>query len=110
MDGSGDGPDIGQPLIDWNGELSSRWNKEMILLLCREFLQRVKSGAELPLLFDPELMSETQLMQSCTIKLRRTHARVHSIGLVEAGKKKNRRCRGLTSQYAASKRKPTQLC
>lgn len=88
MDGSGDGPDIGVPVFDWASELSSRWNKEMILLLSREFLQRIKSGSELPLAFDASFMSEDQLMRFCTTKLRRTHAQNRNVGVKDSGKKK----------------------
>ncbi|KZT00864.1 uncharacterized protein LAESUDRAFT_764254 [Laetiporus sulphureus 93-53] len=34
-----DGPDITLPLMDWSSELSSLWNKELILLLSQEFFQ-----------------------------------------------------------------------
>ncbi|KZT04246.1 uncharacterized protein LAESUDRAFT_761364 [Laetiporus sulphureus 93-53] len=80
IDGIGDGPDITLPLMDWSSELSSLWNKELILLLSREFLQRIKSGSEFPLLFDPETMTETTLLRSCTAKLRRMQAQVRHAG------------------------------
>lgn len=78
MDGSGDGPDIIHPLIDWSHELSYRWNKELIFLLSREFRQKVISGAEFPLLFDPYLMTEAMLTRSCTMKLQRIREKVHN--------------------------------
>ncbi|KZT11546.1 uncharacterized protein LAESUDRAFT_755182 [Laetiporus sulphureus 93-53] len=54
-DGLGDGPDIDEPLIDWEHELSTPWNKELLFLLSKSFLQRIKSGQEFPLTFDPDL-------------------------------------------------------
>ncbi|KZT05415.1 uncharacterized protein LAESUDRAFT_760288 [Laetiporus sulphureus 93-53] len=88
IDGTGDGPDIAMLLVDWTSELSSQWNRELILLLSREFLNRIKSGLEFPLLFDPEAMTETILMRSCTAKLRRVHAQVRHAGSDEWKKRK----------------------
>ncbi|KZT05325.1 uncharacterized protein LAESUDRAFT_760214 [Laetiporus sulphureus 93-53] len=88
-DGSGDGPDIAAPLIDWNHELSSRWNKEVVFLLSRDFLQRIKSGHESPLVFDEETMSQIAIARSCTMKLQRVRIEIRDAGRLDSDKKKS---------------------
>ncbi|KZS99824.1 uncharacterized protein LAESUDRAFT_765173 [Laetiporus sulphureus 93-53] len=83
-DGLGDGPDIDEPLVDWEHELSTPWNKELLFLLSKSFLQRIKSGQEFPLTFDPDVIMQPGLERSCTAKLRRVRMQLRNMRRTDA--------------------------
>ncbi|OBZ68263.1 hypothetical protein A0H81_12043 [Grifola frondosa] len=70
--GLGPGPNVAGPQIDWSRPFGSAWNKELIFLLVTEFLEEIRSGSHIPLVYDTETMSVKDMMKVCSNKLQRT--------------------------------------